>query len=566
MDTTPHPKFQALQRMLDFNPLQRLRTNDHTNLSETELKSLVSHAHRDLRAYDSEVARLQNTIEFLKYEKRELGEHVRVCESFRAPVRRLPQELFLEICRAAEPRLELHVGGRAGNRLQVVMAAKTAISNVCRHWQVMYMKSPQLFTDILLHFLPCHYTDSILQDINYWFMYNMEYAGRVPLQLELDVDISFDDLGEQFDAWRPPMCRLLQRHMHRLGKFTCGIYSEDLIRDLKPLDASSLNCLVLRDKWDIDLSQIAPNITSLVFHWHSPDNVFSRQRVTTLNLGFCPLSAALACVRGCEGLQTLILENIMGGGGGLEPVATIRLLTLTHLSVVHNAPTPDVVLMPTVEVFKVFNLPALFSLKIISRIDSPSIPETEMQSHLLVELSQLITRSSCQLRYLDVTGNHSLHIPSLPSFLTGISSLETLSIGHAHPEGAAGEFNSVFKYLQSRQTNGETSVSPLPQLKQVELKVMRPSFDDHQFLDFVGSRWKHPTMAMYNGPEDRNNAIASIESVLLTIINGQFDEGLWEPLRRRQLHGLRIAVHDKKGCVRTRWETHHLENPNNTHN
>ncbi|KAJ7649122.1 hypothetical protein DFH06DRAFT_1209001 [Mycena polygramma] len=96
--------------------------------------------------YDSQIERLQETLERMRTDRTKLQEYIDACRSVFSPVRRLPPELLCEIFASvpdhAEPWTETPADVAKFHLLR--------ISEVCNHWRTLVIRTPRLWSDITI--------------------------------------------------------------------------------------------------------------------------------------------------------------------------------------------------------------------------------------------------------------------------------------------------------------------------------------------------------------------------------------------------------------------------------
>lgn len=172
-----------------------------------------------------------------------------------------------------------------------------------------------------------------------------------------------------------------------------------------------------------------------------------------------------------------------------------------------------------------------------------ALPEFS-QSKTWSSLCDMIQRSNCSLSVLGMKGWFGATPLSLPLHFPEIfDQLEVLILdadafltrGYQWTNGSGGD--SLFlSHLHISPAD-----SSLPSLRQLDLTLDYTHCRDSEFVSMVQSRW--------NVGSGRR-----LQSVSLRIRKGVFNNRHWEPLQRMQEQGLRIAVRDRRGDVRTRVE------------
>lgn len=158
------------------------------------------------------------------------------------------------------------------------------------------------------------------------------------------------------------------------------------------------------------------------------------------------------------------------------------------------------------------------------------------------DLASLTTWSICTIQHLKLVGLEPPAVDLLKVVIRSMPALKTFR-GKALEAGVL-----VDPFLKALNHPNPGTGPSLPHLRQVELTLPRVHFHDSVFLQFVESRWKP-----FSQFKDEQNEVV-FESVNLTITGGVMSEGAWDRLHKHQVDRLRVAVHDRSGCVRTRWE------------
>jgi len=532
--------------MKTFDPIHRARCNQHSFSSDKEYRSILSSARKDLRAYDAEVARLQNAIDFLESEKASLKGYVLVCGSLEAPARRLPREILLHIFQYIQPQVWIQCGSVGATLMPPAMG----LASVSHYWRDIVSSAPQLWANVLLDVLD--YSKDTHSQVMPWLEGIVLRAKAVPLTLELDV-------RAQAISHSPEEAQILFSYLRNLMSRTRNIHCGWVFADIVP--SSSMACLESvallatnitspSDTWTrINLSQLAPNLSKLHIHAQSSFPVFNHAKITELKISMVPVSLVAPALDSCTALRTLEMGPLFDEGQDFRPIEIV-LPALSNLVIADNGSSlPD----------RAVNISRILSMLTLPRLSKLCVKDAEPLSLLpppshFSKLADLIARSRCDVVHFSCFGSQSLGISSLISFLSSQTpSLQSLSVGYPEKNAAPGGLDPLLEFLSHGQpSSGIHATHHLPQIYTLQITAPRKSFDDHKFVDLVKSRWRPQDMDFY--AHAGATTVSCIQSIDLVVKKGKFSDELWEPLRRRQMHGLRVSVRDKRGCVRTRWE------------
>ncbi|KAJ7685793.1 hypothetical protein DFH06DRAFT_970642 [Mycena polygramma] len=100
-----------------------------------------------LAQYDSEIERVQETLQQLRADREKLQEFLDRCRSLPSPVRRLPPEILHEIFAF----LSGPSTGWTDSLADVAKSDLLRISAVCASWRNLVLGSPRLWSEIALH-------------------------------------------------------------------------------------------------------------------------------------------------------------------------------------------------------------------------------------------------------------------------------------------------------------------------------------------------------------------------------------------------------------------------------
>ncbi|KAK1218999.1 hypothetical protein PQX77_018287, partial [Marasmius sp. AFHP31] len=124
---------------------------------QVEISLVISDEEQGLQNYDSEIRRLQHAIKDLEAGRRALQEQVERRRSYLSVLRRVPEELWVEIfshllghLRTLSTENELERVRQEGEWRRLFKAPFT-LSHVCAHWREIVINTPSLWSHIYIN-------------------------------------------------------------------------------------------------------------------------------------------------------------------------------------------------------------------------------------------------------------------------------------------------------------------------------------------------------------------------------------------------------------------------------
>ncbi|KAL0578311.1 hypothetical protein V5O48_003688 [Marasmius crinis-equi] len=124
---------------------------------QADILLIISDEERDIGRYKSEIRRLQCAVEDLEREQRTLEEQVENRRSYLSILRRVPEELWVEIFSYCLAHLRATVVENEGERFQqdrdwrTLFSAPFTLSHVCVRWRDIIASAPSLWSSVFLN-------------------------------------------------------------------------------------------------------------------------------------------------------------------------------------------------------------------------------------------------------------------------------------------------------------------------------------------------------------------------------------------------------------------------------
>jgi len=157
---------------------------------------------RKIAVLNSKISALQSQIDSRQSQKDILDHQLSRCRSLLAPIRRLPEELLLEIFKHLIPHpIDLYLDdvnareelNRGGFRMLVLSTSpRNVLQQVCRLWKSLVLHTPSMWTNLAFDRL---LEDQIITEHAYPSSCTLDELLARSKQLPLDIDIEIGCIG-----------------------------------------------------------------------------------------------------------------------------------------------------------------------------------------------------------------------------------------------------------------------------------------------------------------------------------------------------------------------------------
>ncbi|KAE9405442.1 hypothetical protein BT96DRAFT_916167, partial [Gymnopus androsaceus JB14] len=509
----------------------KLRSGYGTCPSESsEIFQILQLAEKDLEDYETELHELQMRILSIKFQKKRLEDYMKKLRSLRAPIRKLPNELFL--------RIFLFCCGDNDGRFGVPNVI--VIGAVCTRWRELVNSCSQIWTRFAVDF--CSIDDFDFEDPN---------QNAATSQIKLYMERSRDQLLSMYISagyWEEkpehPGFHLLLAQSHRWRNLSFrGNFSPDSHPGLFANPSIAFPALetVEIDMSDYDgdeafpaelgLFQHAPRLhaLSLFGYVDVATQGFPWGQITTLELdtGLLNVYPVIAV---CPNLQVIGLRADFDIGYETpdDPLTSKHVVSfsITGTFTRHNSDTIEAILSS-------FTFPSLRSLELAhtNRTNIPPYPYWPKG-----ELQKLLSRSRCSVTLLSLRGL-SLSGEDAVNLLQQVPSLQDLLIHDALlAKPTCLPVTTVL--IENLHGIHPSNLQPLvPSLKNLSLIVKDgDKLDVSAFVETIASRWlPNPEYAASIG-------VSCLRSVELVIHNRKENLDLFSPLDHLEKAGMRVFI------------------------
>ncbi|KAL0576983.1 hypothetical protein V5O48_004993 [Marasmius crinis-equi] len=440
-------------------------------------------AAKDLESYQVEVNKLKATILTLEAIQTGLRQTTEKYQAFLAPIRRLPDDILLEIfghyCQTNELR-----SGR--------LPAASTLASVCHHWRQATISAPTLWSSFSIDFGDWVDTSNgadIISDLTIFFL---ERSQSSALRIKIHFPYDPGDPPIDFD-WATTM-DIIYASSSRWRSFEMRWCPEYLAQsEAGPLQLPNLRHLTLHTfvPWGpeigtgiLDRFMECPSLGSV--------NLDLEGTESRLRLPWTQLEAIE--LQGCESRpafsvlsrsrpQKVTLVNIDDKQRPYDGDGVV-LNTVTSLSMQSDYWGPreaDVTLLQHL------TLPSLSSLEIDNLLNE--MPQERVQG--AIHLNQFITRSACSITTLRLrsVAFTDTEILCLLRLTPALKSLEIAEYKGEAPNRIV--TNNFSKHLFVGQEGTDAShMTFLPVLGELKLSIHANGLDELALSDALASRWK----------------------------------------------------------------------------
>lgn len=395
-----------LQRFRDYNLPKKILSNRFTmeleELEKREILHLLSFSDSELKKYELVVARYREAIHAVEMEKKKLEQQINWSRYLLSPIRRIPQEILVEIFSYANSTALLYVdieGILFATKPFGIRVPLLRVSQVCARWRRIIQSTKSLWSilNIVDRTFP---TSSDQTSFSDWIIGN---SGQVPLHVHFN----------RYHGRRPHTPSSTYSGIHHLSSRFESLslaptteqlplyhFLEGKVRLLRNLDLNLFRLTGGQSTSTIPLTlfQDAPSLTNLTLQlpsdWTSALEIPWHQ-LTRMDLK-ASISALRPILRQCQRLLYLRFLPLFQPEP-LGSVSSVRLNTLKTFSVYIDADMHARFTDDFSRLFRSLTLPSLEEMK-LDLVDVSKDWSTAIQ-----ELKHMQERSHCSISTLTVS-------------------------------------------------------------------------------------------------------------------------------------------------------------------
>ncbi|KAF5339665.1 hypothetical protein D9758_015597 [Tetrapyrgos nigripes] len=419
---------------------------------------------------DEDIKELQQKLDRLKHKRHTVETYLRLRDSQRAPIRKLPAEILAEIFHLFCNEEGLAFTGTKKLPQPLILSA------VCLGWRTVAFANPRLWSkvDVDLFFVAKpSYTEVIRASVT--------RSRRLPLYLNIHG-------RPQGCAWEDLLCYLVEL----APRWEHLSYNLNADRGTLRRVFSSLNALPCLKSLDVRVPAFlpCPFFSALRQAWfRNHSDTMSKQltphttSLTTLRLANVLVDEIfrLLVMDCCKSLTSLSLLKLFGDYGESE-FEEMGLISLPHLD--------DLEISGSCEHDLISTLPHLYEY-----LDLPSLPSLTLSTSIYcmagVSEQTLVEHVANFINYTQCTSLQTLSLSSVHDLVSILRLVPDLKSFRYHSEAKWGQY---FPGFVSSMTLSFGEANPiLPSLQELEVVFtcsIFPLFDFEAFSDMIRSRWK----------------------------------------------------------------------------
>ena len=470
--------------------------------SNIEIQTIAS-LERDIEGYDLEISRLQSVIVSLQLKRHLANDYVSKHKSLSSPIRRLPNEVLLEIFKIA-----------CGVDYQMANVPQFALSHVCSHWRSIVNASPILWSTFRKTFYNIDKCKARMSNvINMFLTKSMDR----PLTLNLAYgdftgdDDAFQLLLDQSHRWMDVTLRFNEAALSYTFAASGGfprLERLDLVDGASPTKALRLGVIPRLRSLSINVAMIEANRRDL------PWNLLRDVRLLGTTSSHCTDIFSW----GTQLQYVTLLDGVLASDDLAGPIvsSTIVSVTLRPRVCVYNE-----------QFFRLAQLPRLHTLQLeYGRFPSSCTYSFVAHSPLLTNIT---------FKWLTFE-----HLDTVLGLLRLLPSVTNLFWQQDWSDVKWGTVHNLFSHLHPFN-----SKILLPRLQHFEMEISDPEkkvggldATIGSFVQMVRARWVE-----VEHPHER------LRSVRLSFPHRCFNHDLIRPLDYLRKVGLRISIQDECGFI-----------------
>ncbi|KAJ3891597.1 hypothetical protein GG344DRAFT_76785 [Lentinula edodes] len=469
------------------------------HINRSQVQQVLSEGEKDLKDYDTEIARLQARVLFFERKKDRLQAHLSDCTSLISSIRRLPDDILRII-------FDYHA------------CRPLILGAVCSHWRAIVLSTPSLWSQITFLFdsdtgRPLAMTTNALQ------LY-LDRSKESALHMEIFVSHFGAGQPLSIDYFEHQAFQYLATHAHRWK--TLGLTIQSSLGFLERHSVLSCPQLEHLTLYGSNLEGPSPPINlTLMPKLHSVtiDTSYTHyvhpsvpwHQITKLSLN--SLSSVPQFLVACPNLLVLQIELKPNESNPIpddvQTLTTHHGLSKLTLSFFQTAPDEDEDdddnelvsnLDVLVSILAQLDLPNLNSFQLVVSTRINRYPLTDWSVEALATFTSFMDRCGGHLAVLNLM-DLSMDLSNLLSILRKVPSLVELTLSDSPlSKTSVGGRSRLYlpplvssAFLRSlhafRRFDGLSPASPLlPKLQKLRLQVDK-EFDEEVFVDTISSRW-----------------------------------------------------------------------------